>query len=449
MLVEYIDNSRTDKFPEPTMPLKILYDISWLGLTRYNKSKPTGLSRVVECTAEALLQMPDCSVRLCAGHSAEAYDGASTYLKESKRFRQEKLSPRHFKAQIGGSASTAIRRGAKRWSPRRGTGFLHRLAAKTAELTAANQNLVSQKDLQAAHIYHAQYLGVPPSIRENRKLKFISTVYDLIPIKFPGTLPVETLKPFSDLIQSIDVGDHVICISARTKDDLCNYRPDLDPSRVSVAYLGASSSFRPCRDQSVHQRVRSKYSIPSEPYLLTVGTLAPHKNFARLIESFGALLHDQRIENLNLVITGNAGWKTEQLRESLARWQHLARRIIFTGFAAEDDLPGLYGGALAFVFPSIYEGFGLPVLEAMQCGTPVVCSNSSSIPEVAGDAALYFDPLEKDEISAALLTIYQDERLRRSLAEKALHRATMFTWRRCAEQTIQAYQRAITSDGPL
>jgi glycosyltransferase involved in cell wall biosynthesis len=284
---------------------------------------------------------------------------------------------------------------------------------------------------------------VPDWVREAKHLKFISTVYDLIPIKFSKIFrATEEVEPLVKLIRGIDARDHVICISEHTKTDLCEYRRDLDPSRVSVAYLGASSSFKPCHDEETHQRVRAKYKIPDGPYLLAVSTLAPHKNFDRLIESFGALIHEQRIE-LNLIISGTSGPKIKQVQAALARWTILVNRIVFIGYAADEDLPGLYGGALAFAFPSIYEGFGLPVLEAMQCGVPVVCSNSSSIPEVAGDAALYFDPLDTEAISSALLNVYRDETLRRSLAEKSLQRATNFNWKRCAEQTIAGYDRAL------
>ncbi|MEO7796940.1 MAG: glycosyltransferase family 1 protein, partial [Opitutaceae bacterium] len=402
------------------------------------------LSRAIECTAEALLDVKDCEVCLCGAYSAKAFTGASEYTNESKSLPRSRLSSPSLRARLGGCASDAFQKTANKWAQKKGTGFLRRLADKTITLTDANKDLISPKDLRTAQIYNAQYLGVPSWLRHSAgHLKFVSTVHDLIPIKFPHALPTEIIKPFFESIDGIDPRDHVICVSEHTKMDLCEYRRDLDPARVSVAYLGASDSFKPSSDPEIQAHVRAKYSIPSGPFLLAVGTLAPHKNFARLIESFGALIQEQHIGDLNLVISGSSGWKNEQMQEALSRRKFLAQRIVFTGFVSDADLPGLYGSALAFVFPSIYEGFGLPVLEAMQCGVPVVCTNTSSVPEVAGDAALYFDPLSADEISNAMLTIYRDGILRKSLAEKAIKRAATFNWNRCASQTVASYKQAL------
>jgi glycosyltransferase involved in cell wall biosynthesis len=423
--------------------MKVLYDISWLGLVAQKKMVRSGLSRAIECAAGALLQSPECDVRLCAAHSAEAFSGAYQLLSDTACLPIKRLSSRLGKA-IGSRASSLFEKKANEWAPRRGTGFLHRLAEKSISVTRADRNQIAAHDLRTAQIYQAQYLGVPDWIRGAKHLKFVSTVYDLIPIKFSEMFPASEVEYLTGLIDGISARDHVICISESTKRDLCEYRSDLDPNHVSVAYLGASPSFEPCNDLETRQRVRVKYRIPEGPYLLALSSQVAHKNFGRLVESFGALVHEQKID-LNLVISGAAGWALKPLQDALARWSALSKRIIFTGYAAEEDLPGLYGGSLAFVCPSLYEGFGLPVLEAMQCGVAVLCSNASSIPEVAGEAALYFDPRNCDEISATMLKIWRDEPLRSSLTAQALSRAKMFTWKRCAEQTLAAYAQVLNS----
>jgi glycosyltransferase involved in cell wall biosynthesis len=245
------------------------------------------------------------------------------------------------------------------------------------------------------------------------------------------------------IINGIDPWEHVICISEFTKSDLCNYRQDLDPRKVSVAYLGASEAFRPCNEKDMIAAIRRKYGILDGSYVLAVSNQAPHKNFGMLIESFGKMIHEQNIRDLSLVITGDAGWKRESIMEALSRWNVARRRIVLTGYVPDEELPALYGGAQSFVFPSLYEGFGLPVLEAMQCGTPVISSHASSLPEVVGDAGLLFDPRDSDALSEAMLKIYRSQSLRQELSEKSLRRAKLFSWKRCADDTVSAYERAI------
>jgi glycosyltransferase involved in cell wall biosynthesis len=176
--------------------------------------------------------------------------------------------------------------------------------------------------------------------------------------------------------------------------------------------------------------------------LLYVGTLHPRKNLVRLVQAFALLLRssfsmpEPLSSDLQLVLAGQKGWLYDELFAQV-RELGLAQRVVLTGYVPDADLPALLSGALAFVFPSLHEGFGLPVLEAMACATPVVCSSVSSLPEVAGDAALLVDPLDTESLAGAIGRIVTDEGLRRTLVERGLRQIRGFSWQRCAKEILQ------------
>jgi glycosyltransferase involved in cell wall biosynthesis len=185
--------------------------------------------------------------------------------------------------------------------------------------------------------------------------------------------------------------------------------------------------------------VRARYSLP-ERYVLTVCVIEPRKNHAGFLRAFERLSQDD--PELYWVVVGSRGWLYEaffaQLGDSPAR-----ARVILPGYIEDTDLPAVYGGALAFVFPSLYEGFGLPPLEAMACGTPVVSSNASSLPEVCGDAARYFDPHDEAQMLDALRPVLADGGMRRDMRARGLAQAAKFSWERAAEETWALYQRVV------
>jgi glycosyltransferase involved in cell wall biosynthesis len=175
-----------------------------------------------------------------------------------------------------------------------------------------------------------------------------------------------------------------------------------------------------------------------KPYLLSVSTIQPRKNYTRLIEAFAKLISDFgfRISDLHLVICGSRGWMFDDVFQTAERLG-LRDRVLFPDFVSDDDLPALYAGATLFVYPSLYEGFGLPVAEAMACGAPVVSSNASSLPEVAGDAALYFDPRDVDAMTDALRRALADDALRADLRARGFAQAKKFSWEKAAAELQQ------------
>mgnify|MGYP001813947866 CR=1 FL=1 len=248
----------------------------------------------------------------------------------------------------------------------------------------------------------------------------------------------------------------VLADSEATRQDLLRYY-EVPEERIVVAHPGRDETLAPVRDPQILRKVRSRYGL-NAPYFLYIGTLHPRKNLVRLIEAFAALRiasraqgqpvdgRADRVSESQLVLAGQKGWLYEEIFAQV-RELGLAERVILTGYVPDSDLGSLLSGALAFVFPSLYEGFGLPVLEAMACGTPVVCSDVSSLPEVAGDAALYVDPLDVGAMAQALHQIAVDAGLRRALVGRGFQQVHRFSWRRCAQETLQVLEDAFHGVG--
>jgi glycosyltransferase involved in cell wall biosynthesis len=228
---------------------------------------------------------------------------------------------------------------------------------------------------------------------------------------------------------------HIIADSEATRRDLIQ-RCGAAPDKVTVIYPGWDSTFSPVHDVARLAAVGERYGIGT-PYVIYVGTLQPRKNLMRLLDAFSNLVAEER--DLQLVIVGKKGWLYEPLFARV-RELGLEQRVLFTGYAPQADLPALLSGARAFVLPSLYEGFGFPVLEAMACGTPVVCSNVASLPEVAGDAAILVDPHNTEQLTQALRRVLVDDALRHDLVERGLRQAAQFSWEECARKTLQVLE---------
>lgn len=218
----------------------------------------------------------------------------------------------------------------------------------------------------------------------------------------------------------------------------------LPPDRVVVTPNGVGPDFTPLRDEGRLAGIRTRYGIERK-YLLSVGNLQPRKNLVRLIKVYTRLRETVEDFYHQLVIVGKKAWRYKNIVHQAHRSPY-ARDVIFTGYVPEADLPGLYSGASAFVCVSLFEGFGLPVLEAMACGVPIISSNSSSLPEVVGGAGLMVDPYDEDALAKAILRLVEDDALRARLAEESLRRAAKFSWRRTAELTLAVYQEVVSQD---
>lgn len=234
----------------------------------------------------------------------------------------------------------------------------------------------------------------------------------------------------------------VLTVSEFSRRDLIETY-GLPSDKVVVTPNGVGSEFRPVQDERLVEDLKKKYGIERE-YLLSVGNLQPRKNLARLIKAYTRLRELAEEFRCQLVLVGRRAWLYKHIFHEAHRPQY-AGDVILTDYVPEADLPGLYSGALAFVYPSIFEGFGLPVLEAMACGTPVITSNSSSLPEVVGDAGLMVDPFDEEALEKAMLRVVEDAQLRVQLSEQSVRQAAKFSWRRTAELTLAVYQEVMAS----
>lgn len=270
-------------------------------------------------------------------------------------------------------------------------------------------------------------------------IKRICMIFDLSFLHFPEMFNKKDLYQLSQWTKySVKNASHLITISKTTKQDIVKqYKVSKD--NITVAYPGFDENvFRPIIDLEGVRKVLEKYEIDGE-YVLFIGTLQPRKNLIRLIEAVS------RIDNLKLVIAGKSsemgrqGWKYEEILQAPAKIG-VENRVIFTGFAETSDLPYLINGAVAFCLPSLWEGFGIPVVEAMACGIPVLVSNVSSLPEVVGNAGLTFDPYRVDQIEQAIRIIYADRKQRDRLSKLSIVRSAKFSWKNMAKEVIKVFE---------
>ncbi|MHB8647800.1 MAG: glycosyltransferase family 4 protein [Thermomicrobiales bacterium] len=281
--------------------------------------------------------------------------------------------------------------------------------------------------------------GVAPFFGPRMGAKRIVTLYDALVFLYPETHNnLDVWRYRWMLPHAIKRTDMVVTGSENSRQDLRRFLAVPD-AKLRVCTTATNARFAPVADTGERRAVLARYGI-AYPYLLYVGNVTARKNIARLLEAY-ARVRD-RHPGMHLVIGGKRQWKADEIDATDHRLA-LQEYVHFTGYINDDDLPALYSGAEAFVFPSLYEGFGIPPLEAMACGTPVVTSNTSSLPEAVGDAALTVDPYDVAGLAAAIETILTDQRLRADLRARGLLRAARYTWEQTATQMRAIYQEVL------
>jgi glycosyltransferase involved in cell wall biosynthesis len=288
-------------------------------------------------------------------------------------------------------------------------------------------------------LLHVQYTAPPLS-----PCPVVVTVHDLSFEHLPETFKRRSWMQLRLTVRrTVRRAAHIIVPSVHTKNDIVETHK-VSPTRVSVVPLAAAAHFQPASENEI-ERVRRSYGLPDE-YVLAVGSIQPRKNLARLIHAYSHLRRKRVGSKLpKLVIVGKLAWLYGDTLKAIEE-EGAAEFTTLTGYVAEADLPALYSGALCFVYPSIFEGFGLPPLEAMQCGTPVITGNRTSLPEVIGDAGLMVDPFDIGALSEAIERTIDDASLRSELRARGIQRALTFNWRDTARMTLQAYRRVISDE---
>lgn len=429
--------------------MKVIYDISVLGAGYYTERSRTGIARVIENLAFHLEDFDEIDMKYCAFQSPWCW-------LQTKNYFEQKLS--HGNGSFIYSDDKIFSLFLKKLKyiyPKPQSDIKTAGLIKICNLLIGLLNIAaesfgnpykgfSQSDLEKADIFHSPFLPFPEQIKRNNKLKKIITVYDLIPVLFPKFFQDRENVLIPNVLKSIDNETWVTCISHATKNDLCNYLPSLDSSRVTVTHLAASSLFYPCYDPAKIEVVKTKFDLLDGPYVLSLSTLEPRKNITQTIKCFSRLIEDEAIDDLSLVLVGTKGWNFNPIFNEIKANPKIRERIVVTGYVDDEYLAPLYSGAMMFVYPSFYEGFGLPPLEAMQCGIPVITSNTSSLPEVVGEAGIMVDPTDEDALCQAMLTIYNSTEVRKKMSGDSLAQASRFSWEKCADQIMDTYKSAIT-----
>ncbi len=288
-------------------------------------------------------------------------------------------------------------------------------------------------------IFHSPDFVLPPL----RRAAGLVTVHDLSFITYPeGAVPALRRWLLRDVPRSVARARHVLADSESTRRDLVAHL-DVEVSKITVVGAGVEPRFRPIDDPDALAAVRRRYRLPDR-FVLGLGTIEPRKNFDGLIRAFDRV--QTAAPGLELVVAGGRGWLDGPIFEAAAR-SPAADRIHLIGFVADEDLPALYTLARVFAFPSHYEGFGIPMLEAMACGTPVVAADNSSLPEVAGDAALLLGATDEAGLAQAILRIDRDEALRAACIRLGRARAASFSWEAAARRLVDVYRSVLSRDG--
>ena len=289
-------------------------------------------------------------------------------------------------------------------------------------------------------IFHSPNFVLPPVARASTAL----TIHDLSFIRVPQCAEPSLREYLARVVpKAVARADRVLADSHNTKKDIIELL-EVSPDKVDVVPAGVDDRFRPIDNSNSLESVRRKYDLGKGPFILSLGTLEPRKNFTGLMEGYALLKREQKLPH-RLVIAGGKGWLCEGIFETVRQLQ-LEDDVTFAGFIADEDLPALYNLADLFAFPTLYEGFGLPVLEAMACGTPVVTADNSCMPELVGDAALLIDANDTGELADAMGQVLSDRELRDSLIGRGLARARRFTWAQAARKLLEAYSRLFADE---
>ena len=371
------------------MPCKLLYDITLQTLAVHK----TGLYRV----ADRLLH------RFLADKRVEVYPfigvskgNPAAYLKETGA---EELIPRLVCVP---EAKYTVKTGIK------------------AQYFRLLCNIKYRKAFQNFDAFFSPFLPVPTIFRRKRMTTAIM-VHDLIPIFRPEFSNFRFIREYTGWMKEIKE-DFVFCNSNSTRNDFLKFRRDYAPEKVITTYLGADDTFAP---------PVSGADKNAKKYFLSCSAASKRKNFAHLVDAFKIFIEKEELNDVELIIVGTPA---ENIKYELSGVED---KVTFTGHISDAELIKLYGNALAFVYPSLYEGFGLPVLEAMKCGAPVICTNNSSLPEVGGDAALYISGEDIGETAETLSRLYHNPDIRQSLREKGFSRAQNFSWEKCSNEIIR------------
>lgn len=424
--------------------MKVLFDISQLGLMH---GKPVyGGGRFLEILATELAKSGECELFFSAAQSLKLLNRTLDYLGQHKEFSHVPLLRPRFPTQLYRSYHRWIQSLYTRPPFKLAGRFFRRLMSEGLKGINYFLSPFDPKATKNMDIFRAHIASLSPWMpRCNGQPKRIIHIDNLLPLLGPKPSSELDIDFNRRLLKKVRPEDWITSVSHTVKNDILSVADWIDPMRIRVIHLGASGAFRPASDQKEIDFIRTKFKIPEGPYLFSFNHISPSKNTLLAVQTFKALIQEEGLKDLSLVLAGYPYEPRGPLGVVLENSLEVKKRVIFTGFIFSDpDLASLYSGALAFIYPTLFEGFGLPQLEAMQCGAPVIASNRTAIPEVGGDAAVLIDPAHVDKFGEVVLKIYRNPEYRKKLIALSLAQAKKFSWEKCIRETLDTYKMALS-----
>ena len=421
--------------------MRILYDISTLGLGHLYAQSRGGAYRADLHISEGLAASETCELFFCANHSAVAYHGCEAFLRQHRRLSAVSLiaPPTSSGRAALRAAASAAHAGARRLF---GSNVLPSSVRRVASVLDKRLHArVAGTD--AVDVFHSSPSAPLPAATTGRPHQRFMTLWDLAFIRFPDLYGAPYRRYLLDALRSLRPGDNIITTSKFVRDEVLA-EGVASADRIHIVPLAADRNiFYRCDKVDRIGTIRRRYAIPPGPYVLGVNTPDRRKNVPHAIHSFARAACESGTAVGSLVLSGHDGPASEEIRRAIDQYPELRDRIILTGFVPDADLAPLYTGATLFVYTSIYEGFGLPPLEAMQCGTPVITSNTSSMPEVVGDGGVMLAPDDSDGLSGAIVDLARDTGRRSLLRQRALEQASRFSWEASTAAMLRSYRAAL------
>jgi glycosyltransferase involved in cell wall biosynthesis len=427
------------------MKPRVLLDLAPLGHGFDQKSTRRGVERFVGRLCDDLIRSDFCDAAFVATASlAGTYDYLTAQGIEPEK--KLKFSPWQLSSsRIAQRLAREVHRTIEDRSLRaRGYRKMQALAAGWLEKSAAD---IHEEFLTDADIYHTPHTNYPlppfpPNVQKNRRIKKFLTIHDLMVFKHPEIFGTSFQPYLKRMRESLSETAFAFCTSECVRADILEMT-QLQPERIFMAPQAADRDlFHPVNEAQVRAALKES-GISDAPYFLALSVPEPHKNFGHLIRCLAKLIQSKELTDHNLVIVGRNAARNPIVTGALEKHPELARRVLMPGFVPDEKLAAIYCGATAFLFPSLVEGFGLPPIEAMQCGVPVISSNTTSMPEVIGGAGILLPPTDVDGWCHAMLQVSRDEKLRKEMAAKSIVRAQFFSWEKHYEAVIGGYKTSL------
>jgi glycosyltransferase involved in cell wall biosynthesis len=430
---------------------RIAYDIGILGTYFSRPDCKTGIYRVTEELLYSLINASSINVGLvncCGEPSAFGTFGSEAYARTD-----QKLLSRYdcsYKSVIGLETaykrlfSTYFDKNFQKLPKYSFSSFLVRGGMKVLNWSRLEKLDFKQIfDVKEYDLLHSTYLKLPDK-EITQRLPRLLMIHDLIPLMASQFVASNVDTYFLKILDSIDhTTDWVVCNSNYTRQEFCDYT-GFPAEKTFITYLAADSQFCQVKDPRRIEEIKNRYGIGEQPFFLCLASqLEPRKNILHLVKAFLTLVRETPSFNAKLFLAGSLRYEREDLQQA-RKLSGFSEHVVLVGYVPDDDLVALYNAAIGFVFPSLYEGFGMPVLEAMQSGCPVITSNVTSLPEIVDDAAILIDPKDEDALCQAMLNLFRDSSLRRTFTNKGLNRAQQFGWNRCASETSKIYDKILS-----